>query len=242
MALSVTIDSSDLGRVAERLALLTEKNVRFAVANAMKAAGAKAQDNLYQSAQQPRFIDKPTRWTLGGIQRKPYVSADRLQLDLGFMTESKGRGSPAGRYVNPIAAGTGPHLKRADLSASKIAGRRGVLIPARSAGLVDGAGNVPLRKQAQILSAARTSSQGIFIAPVRRGSSTMAIFERRTGFMRRSNTLERTTRRLFTIEPNPKTRRRQFPVRDLVEQSFAQAWRREMATAFEAELQRAMGR
>ena len=240
MALSVTIDSSDLGRVADRLALLTERNIRFAVANAMTEAGRKAQADLVQAT--PRFIQSPTRWTLGGIPQRTFAKPADLTINLGFAAERRGRGSPAGRYVNPIAAGTGPHPKGADLSASKIAGRRGTLIPARSAGLVDGAGNVPLRKQAQILGAARSGSQGVFVAPVRRGSSTMAIFERREGFMRRSSTLERTTRRLFTIEPNPRIRQRQFPVRDLVEASFAQAWRREMATAFEAELGRAMGR
>ena len=240
MTLSVTIDSSELGRLGDRLALLTERNIRFAVANAMTEVGRKAQADLVQAT--PRFIQSPTRWTLGGIPQRTFAKPSDLTIDLGFATERRGRGSPAGRYVNPIAAGTGPQMKGADLSASKIAGRRGVLIPARSAGLIDAAGNVPLRKQAQILAAARAGNQNVFVAPVKRGSSTMALFERREGFMRRSSTLERTTRRLFTIEPNPKIRQRQFPVRDLVEASFAQSWRREMAAAFEAELGRAMGR
>ena len=240
MALSVTIDSSDLGRVADRLALLTERNIRFAVANAMTEAGRKAQADLVQAT--PRFIQSPTRWTLGGIPQRTFAKPSDLTIDLGFATERRGRGSPAGRYVNPIAAGTGPDLKGADRSASKIARTRGVLIPARTAGLKDAAGNVPLRKQAQILSAARLGGQGIFVAPVEKGSLTMAIFERREGLMGRTSTVERFRRRLFVIDPNPKQRQRQFPVRDVVEQSFAQAWRREMATAFEAELRRAMGR
>ena len=237
MALQLTIDASQLQRLNQQLLLLNDRNIRFAVANAMTAAGRKAQAELLQST--PRFIDSPTRWTLGGISQRTYAKPADLTINLGFATERRGRGSPAGRYVNPITAGTKPHPKGADLSASKIARTRGTLIPARSAGLVDSAGNVPLRKQAQIIAAARAGGRsGVFIAPVRRGSSTMAIFERREAFMRRSSTLDRTTRRLFTIDPNPKVRQRQFPVRETVEQAFAQAWPQEMAAAFKSEIAR----
>ena len=236
MTLQLTIDASQLQRLNQQLLLLTDRNIRFAVANAMTAAGRKAQAELLHAT--PRFIDSPTRWTLGGISQRVYAKPANLTINLGFATERRGRGSPAGRYVNPIAAGTRPHPKGADLSASKITRTRGTLIPARSAALTDRAGNVPLQKQAQILSAARLGGQGTFIAPVEKGSRIMAIFERREGLMSRSNTLERFTRRLFTIDPNPKVRQRQFPVRETVEQAFAQAWPQEMAAAFQAELAR----
>ena len=240
--LDIRFDTGDLSRLNQRLSLLTEKNLRYAVANAMTAAGRQAQADLRQ--QTPRFVDNPTSWTLGGIPQRTFARPSDLTINLGFATERRGRGSPAGRYLNPLAAGTTPHLKGADLSAARIAGTpRAVLIPARTAGLTDGAGNVPLRRQADILARARSGPRsGVFIAPVRRGSSTMAIFERTDGFIGRTSTYQRSVRRLFTLDTTPSPRRRQFNVQDVVMDSFTRSWRREMAAAFDAELRRVMGK
>ena len=242
--LNVQLDSSQLTRLAERAALLTEKNLRYAVAAAMTDSGRKAQANLLDQA--PRFIDNPTSWTKGGIFQRPFAKPSDLTITLGFATERRGRGSPAGRYVNPMAAGTIPHLKGADLSASLIAGtsRRSVLIPARTAGLIDRFGNVPLRKQAEILGNARAGGgSGVFIAPVKKGSKTMAIFQRkRDAFIPRTNTVESSVQRLFTIDESPKPRARQFPVQQVVMDSFASAWRRSMSDALDAEISRTLGR
>jgi hypothetical protein len=241
--LNVQLDSSQLTRLAERAALLTEKNLRYAVAAAMTDSGRKAQANLLDQA--PRFIDNPTSWTKGGIFQRPFAKPSDLTITLGFATERRGRGSPAGRYVNPMAAGTTPHLKGADLSASRLAGvsRRSVLIPAATSGLIDSFGNVPLRRQADILGKARDGgSSGVFIAPVRRGSRTMAIFQRKQGFIPRSSTLESSVQRLFTIDESPKPRARQFPVQQIVNDSFASAWRRSMSDALDAEISRTLGR
>jgi len=241
--LNITIDTKELTRLADRAALLTEKNLRYAVAQAMTESGRKAQAALKEQA--PRYIDNPTSWTLGGIFQRPYAKADGLTITLGFATERRGRGSPAGRYLNPMAAGTSPHLKAADLSASRLAGvsSRSVLIPARTSGLIDSFGNVPLRKQAEILGKARAGgASGVFIAPVRRGSKTMAIFQRKEAFIPRSSTLESSVQRLFTIDESPKPRARQFPVQQVVMDSFTSTWRRSMSDALDAEMRRVLGR
>jgi hypothetical protein len=241
--LNVSLDTSEITRLAERAALLTEKNLRHAVAKAMTKSGRKAQASLRDQA--PRFIDNPTSWTMGGIFQRPYAKADGLTITLGFATERRGRGSPAGRYVNPMAAGTSPHLKGADLSASRLAGvsSRSVLIPALTSGLKDSFGNVPLRKQAEILGKARAGgASGVFIAPVKRGSKTMAIFQRREGFIPRTSTLESSVQRLFTIDESPKPRARQFPVQQVVMDSFTSTWRRSMSDALDIEMRRVLGR
>ena len=241
MSIEISIDAGELQRLNQQLLLLTDRNMRFAVSRALTASGKAAQLHLQRST--PVYITNPTRWTLNGTYTR-YAKPSSLEVEIGFRSETQGRGNPSGRYLQPIAAGELPRVKAADLSASKLAGvsRSAVLIPARSAGLLDAAGNVPLRKQAQILAAARAGGRsGVYIAPVRRGSSVMAIFERKEGFLGRTSTVERTTRRLFTLDPSPKARQRQFPVRDVIEQGFAQAWRREMVAAFDAELARATG-
>lgn len=241
MTVQITIDTGQLQRLNRQLLALTQRNLTFAVAKAMTASGKAAQRDLIRET--PRYIDRPTRWTLGGTYVQ-FAKPSDLTVEVGFRSETQGRGNPAGRYLSPVAVGTLPHLKAADLSAAKLAHlpRGTVLIPAQSAGLKDSSGNVPLRLQAQILSAARSGGRsGIFLAPVRRGSTTMAIFERREGFLGRTSTYDRSLRRLFTLDTSPRVRSRQFPVREVLMEGFANAWRREMATAFEVELARAIG-
>ena len=240
--LNIRIDDSEITRLAERAALLTDRQLRFAVASAMTAAGRAAQKELRD--QTPRFVDKPTSWTLGGIFQRPYAKAEGLTISLGFATERRGLGNPAGRYLNPMTAGTTPRFKAADLSASSIAGvSRAALIPARSAGLINAAGNVPLRKQIEILAKARSGARsGVFIAPVKRGSKTMAIFQRTEGFIPRSSTLEGNIQRLFTLDTSPKARGRTLPVERIVMAGFTSAWGKAIDESIRAEITRALGK
>lgn len=238
---TVRIDlQSDLKRLDSRVQLLTDQNLRFMAAKALTGAAQAAQAALKQAA--PRYIDRPTRWTVNGTYVR-FARADTLTAEVGFRQDAQGRGNPAGRYLQPIVKGTTPKLKAADLAATKIARetRGAVLVPAKGTGLLNASGNVPLSKYATILGQARQGGGQYFIGPVKRGSSVKAVFERKEGFIPRTSTLEATTRRLFTIDPNPKQRRQQFPVQQVLRQGFEQAWPTQVRASLQAELARRLG-
>ena len=186
--------------------------------------------------------DRPTRWTLNSTYVR-FAKASNLTAEVGFKADAQGRGNPAGKYLQPIVQGTKPRLKAVDLSATKIARESpgAVLVPSKGSGLLNGSGNVPLSRYAKILSDARQGGGRYFIAPVKRGSNIKAVFERSEAFIPRTSTLERNTRRLFTLDPNPKPRRSQFPVRQVLEQGFTRAWRGQLIAAFDAEVARRLG-
>lgn len=238
---TIRIDlDSQLPQLDRRVRLLTDQNLRFMAARAMTGAAQAAQQQLRQAA--PRYIDRPTRWTLNSTYVR-FAKPSDLTAEVGFKADAQGRGNPAGRYLQPIVRGTTPKLKAVDLSATKIAREApgAVLVPAKGSGLINAYGNVPLSRYATILGEARQGGGRYFIGPVKRGSSVKAVFERKEGFIGRTSTLERTTRRLFTIDPNPKTRRPQFPVQQVLEQGFTQAWRGQLIAAFDAEVARRLG-
>lgn len=237
--IDIQLDTGDLQKLNRLVIALSEQNLRFATAKAITKAAQSAQQQLITET--PRFIDGPTKWTLGGT----YVQFARptdLTAEVGFRSERRGRGSPAGRYLRPLVRGTTPHPKGADLSAGKIANRsRVALIPARTSGLTNALGNVPLNRYAQILDDARQGRNGVFIAPVKRGSPTLAVFQRKETFLPRSSTLDTTIRRLFTLDPNPKTRRPSFPVHDILYEAFGKAWQSALQDAVAAEVGRRIG-
>jgi hypothetical protein len=233
----IDFDAEALARLDNRVRLLTDQNLRFVASKALTGAAQSAQAQLKQET--PRFIDNPTRWTLGGTYVK-FAKASSLEAEVGFRQDMQGRGNAAGRYLLPIVKGTTPKLKGADLSATKIAGQAAgaVLVPAKGSPLrPTAAGNYTISAYAKVLASARAGGQGrpYFLAPVRQGSSTQAIFTR-TG--RGGKQL----RRVFTIDPNPKTRRPQFPVREILTKAFGQAWPAEVRRAYEAEVARRLGR
>jgi hypothetical protein len=235
---TVRIDlQSDLQRLSSRVALLTDQNLRFATSRALTGAARAAQAQLKQ--QTPRYIDQPTRWTLNGTYVR-FARPDTLETEVGFRSDPQGRGNPAGRYLQPIVKGTTPKLKGADLSATKIANEApgAVLVPAKNSPLRrTAAGNYTISAYAKVLGSARQGGDGrqYFIAPVKQGSSTKAIFTKagRGG---------KELRRVFTIDPTPKVRRLQFPVREILTKAFGQAWPAEVRKAYEAEVQRKLGR
>jgi hypothetical protein len=238
--IQVSLNTGDLQRVTGLVETLTERNIAFAVARAMNGAAAHAQQQL--KAELVRSIDRPTRWTLGGTFRT-YAKAQKPEVIVGMRSDPQPTGNPAGRYLRPMVYGTRPRLKGADLSAQTIAKapRSAVLIPARSAGLIDGYGNVPLRRQSQILAGLR-SGRGYYVAPVKRGSSTLAIFEASESFLGRTSTLVKRRRRLFTLDASPAPRRPDLPLHRTLSDAFAARWPTELRSSLQQELQRRLGR
>lgn len=228
--------TDDLARFGQKLALLSEKNLRFAVAGALTRAGKVAQQDLLEAM--PRHIDRPNRWTMGSTFVQYAKPAD-LTVEVGIRGQDRAGRTGAAKYLMPLIEGGQPRPKGADLSASKIAGVRGVLVPSQAGPVrLNQYGNVSLSNYAKVLAAARTKGSGVYVAPVRQGSATLAVFQRREGFMRGTSTLQSTTRRLFTIDPNPKRRQQQLPLAQILEGSFLKALPREVQQGLEAELKR----
>lgn len=219
-----------------KLGQLTEQNIRYVVAKAMTEAGKAAQAQL--KADMPRFIDRPNPWTMGSTFVQ-FAKASDLTLTVGIRDKDNRGRTAAGKYLQPLITGGQPRLKGADLSASKIAGTRGVLIPSKGGGVrLNQYGNVSLSNYAKVLDAARTPGSGVYVAPVRRGSNVKAVFQKTERFMGRTSTLESRTRRLFTIDPNPKGRAARFPVTQRLEASFRQAFPALLTSGLQAELAR----
>ena len=232
----IDLDAQALARLDARVRLLTDQNLRYAAARALTGAAQAAQAALKEAT--PRYIDNPTRWTLNGTYVR-FARAQALEAEVGFRQDTQGRGNAAGRYLQPIVKGTTPKLKGADLSATKIAGvaQGAVLVPARNSPLrKTAAGNYTISAYAKVLGSARQGGQGrpYFVAPVKAGSSTQAIFTRagRGG---------QQLRRVFTIDPNPKTRAPQFPVQPVLRKAFEQAWPAQVRASVQAELARRLG-
>lgn len=237
--IDIKFDISELNKAERFLAVLSERNITFAVSKAMNASASFAREQLVDELRDK--IDRPTRWTLGGTFAS-FAKANNLETTIGLRTDPQASGNPAGRYLMPLITGTRPRLKGADLSATKISNGQSnaVLIPARSAGLLDSYGNVPLRTQTQILSGLR-AGRGYYVAPVRKGSTTKAIFETSSGFLGRTSTLVSSRRRVFTIDPNPKTRQPTIRVQQTLADAFRRRWNTELQTAMEQELRRKLG-
>ena len=234
---SVRIDlQADLERLDKRVRLLTDQNLSYVASRALNEAAGAAKRALRE--QMPRFIDKPVPYTLNsGFQR--FARPNNLETVVGIADQSRSGRPAAANYLRPIVKGTTPKLKGADLSATKIAGQPAgaVLVPARNSPLRKTAsGNYTISAYAKVLGSARQGGDGrpYFVAPVKPGSSTQAIFTRagRGG---------QQVRRVFTIDPSPKVRRPQFPVQDILTKAFGQAWPAEVRRAFQAEIARKLG-
>lgn len=239
--LDIRLDTTGIDRAVKGLELLTEKNLRYATQQAINNSAFSARADLQTDLQ--KISGGPiqggaTPWTV----RAAYVSKANpaaLTAEVGLRTDTP---RAAGRYISVLTRGTRPRPKAVDRSAAKIAGRSAgnvAIIPAKSANLKDARGNVRLRDYASILGKAREGRDGYFVAPVRRGSSTMAVFQRKTGFIGRTSTLDSSIRRLFTIDPNPRPRASTYDLKGDLQRSVRRVWPGEIRDALLAELARA---
>lgn len=122
MAITFQVDTSQINRVAVRIAQIRD-NFPGTLVRAMNYAAYDAQKDLQR--QTPRFIDRPTAWTL----RATFVEKATIQnmvVRLGFKDEAS-KGTPAARYLQPIVAG-GPRTQK---SSERQLGRRSVLFGGR---------------------------------------------------------------------------------------------------------------
>lgn len=111
-----------------------QKQMAFAVALAMTASAKKAQAALKK--QIPRYVKNPTKWTLNSTFVK-FATKQNLTASVGFKDYSSS-GTPAGRYLNYMAAGGARRPKSTELQLQ----RSGVL---RSGRFIVPTGVTPLK-------------------------------------------------------------------------------------------------
>jgi hypothetical protein len=144
------IDASELGQVAVAIARwrgTLPKNM----SRSLNFAAWDAQKKL--RADTPRYIDRPTRWTVNStfvLKSTP----ENLSLAVGFKDQAA-KGTPAAKYLQPIVAGEARRQKASErrLGRSSALFANKYLIPTGKAPLtLDAYGNVPRGKMTQVLS------------------------------------------------------------------------------------------
>jgi len=199
--------TSDINKALKGLEALDEKNISFAVAKAMTLTGQYAQKKLKVSL--AAAIDRPTPYTMNSTF-VTFAKPSKLFMEVGIKNMSRGSRVPAGRYLQSLIKGGRPTYKAVDLAASKIAGYRGVLVPSKQSPIkMNRYGNITLANYKKVIGGARNNG-AYYIAPVKRGSSVKAVYQRKTGFIGRTSTIASNTSRLFVLQPNPAMRQRQL--------------------------------
>jgi hypothetical protein len=245
--LNVSLDASELTRLAERAALLTEKNLRYATGRAMAATVQHAEKRLKEDL--ARTSGGPieggaTRWTIGGTYtRRP--SPTNLVAEVGLRSDQP---RAAGRYIRTLTEGGKPRTKGADLAASELAGGRRVTMVPTPAQRLDSRGNVTRAAFTKALTGWASMRQTrtlvnranrMFVVPIRGPEGRMGIFERtgKAGRGRYGEWVGATMR--FTLEPNPKPRASTYDLRGDLQRSAEQFWPGEIRKQLLFELNRA---
>ena len=222
--------TTDIDKATRSLLLLTDRQLRFAVATAMNSAVEVTRTELRESMARTSGgpIDRgATRWTLGAVYQRRAREAS-LQAEAGIRQDTP---RAAGRYLIPQIAGTEPRRKAVDLKAAGLAKMPGIVVtPTRNVRLT-AQGNVSRATFNRVLSSWGQPGSRYFIAPIRKGSQTRAIFER----LGRRN---RDILPLFILD-QPERRRSTFDLGGQLEGSVRRTFEPALRESIAAELRRA---
>jgi hypothetical protein len=251
--LNITIDTKELTRLADRAALLTEKNLRYAVAQAMTGSAKDAQARL--KAETPRFVDRPTPWTENSTYVR-FASPNRLTAEVGFKQDAV-KGTAAGKYLNPMARGGDRRNTRAEgvLRAGGVIKDDQFIVPT-PAFRSDPFGNVPRGILTRMLSqtkaftgplASKNASDsarskrkraktGAFFAIYTKelGEGPKGIFYRAPG--------ERSFELAFGVLNDAPNYERTFPIQRILNDEYAKAYAIRIEASLRKELRTALGR
>ena len=251
--LNVSLDTSELTRLAERAALLTEKNLRYAVAQAMTDSAKDAQARLKEAT--PRFVDRPTPWTENSTYVR-FASPNRLTAEVGFKQDAV-KGTAAGKYLNPMARGGDRKAKPSEWVL-----RRGGVIKANQFIVPlpewrgDAYGNVPKGTYTMMLSQIKafsgplsylnasgsarskrkraTAGQFFTIRSRDLGEGPKGIFYRAPG--------ERSFELAFGVLNDAPNYERTFPIQRILNDEYAKAYAVRIEASLRKELRTALGR
>ena len=234
---------------AGKLALLTDLQLRYAVAQAMTDAAKAGQQAITNSMS--RYIDRPTPFT----QNSTYVSfanPNRMHAEVGFR-QFAAKGTPAGEYLSAMAKGgdrppkPGERLLR---SRGLIQGGQ-FIVPNREAEnaalVVDSYGNVPKGTYSRMYSQLRSYSgigslqNATGSARSRRKRKTFGQFflsgSRRAILYRAPDSREVET--AFIVLDDAPNHEKRFPIVDILNQEVARTYPQLIRSSLERELRRA---
>ena len=118
-----------------------------------------------------------------------------------------------------------------------------MLVPSRQSPVkLNRYGNISLGNYKKVVGGTRNISGAYFIAPVKRGSSVKAIYQRKTSFIGRTSTIQNQTSRVFVLEPNPKMRTRQLNLPIILGRIVQTEFPKFMKQRFQVEIARKMQR
>ncbi|MEB3325837.1 MAG: hypothetical protein VKM17_10965, partial [Cyanobacteriota bacterium] len=115
----IKIDTKDLKRMAREVEKM-EGKARKHLSGAMNLAALDSRDNLRRVT--PRYIDRPTRWTVNSTFVKQ-SNQSNLEVTLGFKDYAV-KGTPAAEYLQPMIKGGARKRKGGENRIYSIAGAR----------------------------------------------------------------------------------------------------------------------
>jgi hypothetical protein len=229
-----------------KLALLTDLQFRYAVAQAMTDSAKAGQKAITDSMS--RYIDRPTPFT----QRSTYVSfanPNRMRAEVGFKQFAT-KGTPAGKYLSAMARGGDRSHKRSEtiLRNAGAIGRGQYIVPRRE-WQGDPYGNVPRGTMSMVLSQLK-AYQGSLSYMNASGSARSRRKRAQAGqfFMSRSGRAilyrppggdSRDVETAFMVLDDAPNHERRFPIVRLLNEEIDRTYPRLIRSSLEAELQRA---
>lgn len=229
-----------------KLALLTDLQFRYAVAQAMTDSAKAGQKAITDSMS--RYIDRPTPFT----QRSTYVSfanPNRMRAEVGFKQFAT-KGTPAGKYLSAMARGGDRSHKRSEtiLRNAGAIGRSQYIVPRRE-WQGDPYGNVPRGTMTMVLSQLRAFNTAG--ATLNASNSARSRRKRETAgqfFMSRSGRAilyrppggdSRDVETAFMVLDDAPNHERRFPIVRILNEEVDRTYPRLIETSLRKELARA---
>jgi hypothetical protein len=229
-----------------KLALLTDLQFRYAVAQAMTDSAKAGQKAITDSMS--RYIDRPTPFT----QRSTYVSfanPNKLRAEVGFKQFAT-KGTPAGKYLSAMARGGDRSHKRSEsvLRGAGAIGRGQYIVPRRE-WQGDPYGNVPRGTMTMVLSqlkafntAGATLNASNSVRSRRKRETAGQFFMSRSGraiLYRPPGGDSRDVETAFMVLDDAPNHEKRFPIVRLLNEEIARSYPRHIRSSLERELRRA---
>ena len=238
--------STDIPAKVGKLALLTDLQFRYAVAQAMTDA-AKAADSKIRN-DMSRYIDRPTPFTAKSTY-VTFANPNRMRAEVGFKQFAT-KGTPAGKYLSAMARGGDRSHKRSE-SILRGAGaiRSGQYITPLRAWQGDPYGNVPRGTMSMVLS--QLKAYGGSLSYMNASGSARSQRKRQTAgqfFMSRSRRAilyrapgggRDSTETAFMVLDDAPNHERRFPIVALLNAEVASVYPGAVRALLRAELERA---
>jgi hypothetical protein len=238
--------TTDIPQKAGKLALLTDLQFRFAVAQAMTNA-AKAADSKIRN-DMGRYIDRPTPFTAKSTY-VTFANPNRLRAEVGFKQFAT-KGTPAGKYLSAMARGGDRSQKRSEsiLRGAGAIGSGQYITPLRG-WQGDPYGNVPRGTMSMVLS--QLKAYGGSLSYMNASGSARSQRKRATAgqfFMSRSGRAilyrspdggRDSTETAFMVLNDAPNHERRFPIVKLLNEEVASIYPGAVRATLLAELRRA---